>query len=120
MEGTRIDPATDEAGASGEGSDRYQGWSAILNLEPIVSETPLRVGGRYHLDQRCGGVTLQVKVPQGINPDILLLDLVEGPGIGGDWIDVEGEFPAREGQYESVTVIDSDGESVSMKVEEIH
>ena len=113
------DSASNNSDAPGEGGSRYKDWSAILDLQPIVSKTPLRVRGKYHLNQRCGGVTLDVKVPQGINPAILLLDLVDGPGIGGDWIEVEGEFPAKKGQYTSVTVIDSDGESVTIEVQEV-
>lgn len=101
-------------------SSRYRDWTAILDLQPIVSPQPLRVGGDYFLNQRCGGVTLQVKVPPGFNPRVLLLDLVDGPGDGGDWVKVQGEFEASEGQYDSVTVTDSDGESVTIEVQEVH
>jgi hypothetical protein len=101
-------------------SDRYRDWSAILDLQPVIKPRPLRVAGEYHLNQRCGGVTLRVKIPQGFNPRILLLELVDGPGPGGDWVSVEGEFEAKEGQYDSVSVTDSDGESVSVEVQEVH
>ncbi|HTU11175.1 MAG TPA: hypothetical protein VMG08_09790 [Allosphingosinicella sp.] len=99
--------------------DRFRDWTAIADFQPIVSETPLRVAGEYFLNRRWGSVSLAVKVPQGFNPSILLLDLVEGPGNGGDWVAVEGRFAAARGQYGSVTVIDPDGESVSIPVEEV-
>jgi hypothetical protein len=105
-------------GAAAGGSGRYRNWTAIQDLMPgPVRPHPLRVGGEYHLNQRCGGVSLRVAIPQGIVPGELLLDLVDGPGNGGDWVDVRGEFPATPRQYSSVRIADSDGESIMTEVE---
>ena len=110
---------TQASGASAAGcSDRYRDWTAIQDLMPGPGgPRPLRVGGEYHLNQRCGGVTLRIKDPQGTVHEDLLLDLVDGPGIGGDWVEVRGEFPAKPREYTTVTVIDSDGESITIEVE---
>jgi hypothetical protein len=109
---------TSGPGAAAGGSGRYRDWTAIQDLMPgSPRPRPLRVGGEYHLNQRCGGVSLRVAVPQGINPKVLLLDLVDGPGNGGDWVAVRDEFPAEPRQYTTVTVTDSDGESITIEVE---
>ena len=115
----------DEMNEGGSGSDvgsgsRFRDWKAVLDLQPIVQPEPLRVGGEYRLGGRCGGVSLRKAVPQGINPRILLLELVETEGGGGDWVQVDGRFEAEENQYDSVTVRDTDGESISVDVEEVH
>ena len=106
---------------SGVGSgNRFRDWKAVLDLQPIIQPEPLRVGGEYRLGGRCGGVSLRKAVPQGINPRILLLELVEADGDGGDWVQVDSRFEAEESQYDSVTVRDVDGESTSVDVEEVH
>lgn len=99
---------------------RFRNLKAILNLQPIISSEPLHVTGQYHLDQRCGGVSLRKAVPQGLNPAILLLEIVEAKGDGGDWVTVEGRFPAREQDYELVQVRDMDGETISIEIEVVH
>ena len=112
---------SDSAASSAAGTgQRYRGWRAILNLQPIVARDPLRVGGQYHLDQRCSGVSLREAEPQGINERILMLEIVEGFGDGGDWVDVEGRFAAKEGEYDYVSVRDMDGQSVRVTIEEVH
>jgi hypothetical protein len=117
----RMTEQSDSATAAQAGSSqRYRNWKAILNLQPIIAAEPLRVGGEYHLNQRCGGVSLRTAVPQGINPRILMLELVEGPGDGGDWVAVEERFAADAGQYDSVSIRDMDGESTSVDVQEVH
>jgi hypothetical protein len=107
-----------QAGTSA-GSSSFRDWSAILDLMPGAPRK-LRVGGEYHLNQRCGGVRLEEAVPPGFNPRILLLNLVDEDGEGGDWVIVRGEFEAAEGQYDSVSVNDSDGESHHVEVQEVH
>ena len=106
------------AAAAAGGSDRYRDWTAIQDPMPGPGgPRPLRVGGDYRLDQRCGGVSLRVAVPQGIVPEELLLDLVDGPGSGGEWVAVSGEFRAEPRQYCTVKIVDSDGETVTVVVE---
>lgn len=107
-------------GGEGIPSERFKDWKAILDLQPIVDPEPLRVGGEYFLDSRCGGATLRFAVPQGINPRILILEIVpEGAGDGG-WETVKGRFEAKEGQYDSVTIRDDKGNSTTVDVEEVH
>lgn len=109
--------ASGSAAASG-GSSRYRNWTAIQDLMPGPGgPRPLRVGGEYHLNQRCGGVSLRVAVPQGTVHEELLLDLVDGPGNGGDWVEVSGAFPAKPREYSTVRITDSDGESLMIDVE---
>lgn len=106
------------ASAAADGSDRYRDWTAIQDLMPGPGgPRPLRVGGEYHLNQRCGGVSLRPADPPGLSPTELLLDLVDGPGNGGDWVEVRGEFAAKPREFLTVKVTDSDGESISIEVE---
>jgi hypothetical protein len=115
------DQANEAGGApAGSAGGRYRDWAAILNLQPIVGPTPLRVGGEYHLGMRCGGAALEIARPQGINGRILLLDLVKADGDGGDWIDVADRFAAQEGQYDQVQVVDWDGESITIDIEVVY
>ncbi|HEX8639578.1 MAG TPA: hypothetical protein VF704_00310 [Allosphingosinicella sp.] len=109
------------AQAQNEGG-AYREWSAILDLMPGGSDPrKLRVGGEYRLNRRSGTVQLRKRVPQGFIPETLLLDLViEGSGPGGDWVAVEEEFEATQGQYEEVRVQDENGEEVVLKVQEVH
>lgn len=102
------------------GSDRFRDWKAILNLQPVVSDRPLRVGGEYRLNRRTGAAELGEAVPPSLNPRILLLDLriVDGPG--GDWVPVEGAFAAEAGRYDSVTIRDPQDASVTIEVQEVH
>ena len=104
--------------SSSAGSGRFRDWTAIQDLQPGSDRPrPLRVGGEYHLDNRCGGVTLRIADPQGTVHEELLLDLVDGPGTGGDWVEVRDEFPAEPREYTTVKVTDSDGERVTIEVE---
>lgn len=97
----------------------FRDWTAILNLQPIVSPEPLRVRGDYFLKMRCGGVGLKPGLP-GINERILILDIVgEGEGDGG-WETAEARFPAKEGQYDSIQVRGLDDESITIDIEVVH
>lgn len=113
------DTATATAGETMP-TERFKDWEAILDLQPIVDPRPLRVSGDYFVNRRCGGATLRAAVPQGINPGILVLEVIaEGEGDGG-WERVEGRFEAAQGQYESVQVRDTDGNTTSVKITEVH
>lgn len=109
---------TSGSAAAAGGSSRYRNWTAIQDLMPgSPRPRPLRVGGEYHLNQRCGGVSLRIAEPQGAVHEELLLDLVDGPGGGGDWVEVRDEFPAEPREYSTVRVTDSDGESITIEVQ---
>jgi hypothetical protein len=115
-----MDEANQSSGAAAAETNggRYREWSAIQDLMPGPGgPRPLRVGGEYRLGMRCGGVTLRIAEPQGTVHEELLLDLVDGPGDGGDWVVVRDEFPAERREYTSVKVTDKDGESVTVEVE---
>ena len=114
------DQPSDAGGGAVEAGERFRNFEAVLDLQPIVQPEPLRVRGEYRLGGRCGGVSLRKAVPQGFNSRILLLELVEAPGSGGDWVPVEGRFAAEEGQYDSVSIRDMDGQSVSVDIDEVH
>ena len=59
-------------------------------------------------------------MPQGINPNILMLEIVDGgPGDGG-WETVEGRFEAQAGQYDSVHIRDDQGNTTTLEIEEVH
>ena len=110
----------DEADGGGR-SDRFRDWQAIADFQPVVDPEPLRVRGEYRLNRRSGSVRLRERVPPGLNPTELILDLViDGHGPGGDWVVAEGRFAAREGQYRTVKVFDRNGECVAVEVEEVH
>lgn len=116
------DDRTDSTSTAGNGvrGERFRDWEAINNQQQIVSPTPLRVGGQYRLGMRCGGVSLAVSIPQGINQNILLLHLVdEAAGNGGEWVDVRGEFAARRRQYDQVEVTDSEGGRIVIDVVDV-
>ena len=98
------------------GSDKYRDVRAFHNQMPPLPK-PLRVSGEYHLNMRSGAVELRIANPQGINPDILLLDLVVVHGNGGDWVPFEAEFPMEVNQYGSVQIVDEDGNAVSAEIE---
>jgi hypothetical protein len=98
------------------GSDKYRDVRAFHNQMPPLPK-PLRVSGEYHLNLRSGAAELRVANPQGINPDILLLDLVIAHGNGGDWVPFEGEFPMDVGQYSSVQIVDHDANSIGTDIE---
>jgi hypothetical protein len=109
---------TDESDSQGAGT-RFDDWHAEQNVQPIIQQPSLRVYGKYDTGMRTGGAELREHVPAGFNPRILLLDLVDTEDPDGGIVDVEGRFKADKGQYDSVTVTNSHGESISLEVEEI-
>lgn len=104
------------AGETENGADKYRKLRAYHNQMP-PGPWPLHVDCEYHLGMRSGAAELRVANPQGINPDILLLDLVIVHGNGGDWIPVSAEIPMEVNQYSRVQIVDDDGNSVGADIE---
>jgi hypothetical protein len=99
----------------------FRDWTAIADFQPIVSPTPLRVRGEYFLNRRSGSARLEPRNPPGPNPTELTLDVViDGSGLGGDWVVLEGRYPADEGQYKTVNVFDPNGDHEVVQVQEVH
>jgi len=98
-------------------------WKAVESSDLIGSEHKLTVTGQFEAHGTNQEACLTLAVPQGINPAILILDMdVSSSGIGGQivfWKDVEPFTKAISShQYEEVT-IRHDGETQSVKVEEV-
>lgn len=100
-------------------------WKATEDRQPGPSGPTLRVTGQFESTNSSQRAYLKEAVPQGINPAILILDLVivsEGTGATVmDWKDVE---PFKKnvslGQHTSVT-IQADGDLLAQcKVEVVH
>ena len=101
--------------------ERLRNWKATLDLQPIVQAKPLKVRGEYRLNGRCGSASLREKVPADFNPRILAIEVVEQPGTAKDeWLTLEDQFEAEEGQYDQVRIAAPDGEEVTVDVEEVH
>lgn len=77
----------------------------------------LLVRGEYRLNMRSGGVEIREAAIQGINPEILILDLVKVYGNGGDWLAFEFRRDMPVGTYSAIMIADDDGETVSAKIE---
>ena len=111
----------DSTESSAGGARPFRNFEAIADFQPVVGPEPLRVSGEYHLNRRSGTARLEVRDPPGSNPAELTIDLViDGSGIGGDWVEVEGRYPAREGQYKTVNIFDRNGDHVIVEVQEVH
>ena len=95
---------------------RFRDVEATHDQMPPLPK-PIRVTGEYRLNRRSGACELRVASPPGSNPRILLLNLVITHGDGGDWVPVEGRFDAESNAYDSVQIVDEDGESVSAEIE---
>ena len=108
----------DSPEAEGHGT-RFDDWHAEQNVQPVIQQPSLRVFGKYDTRMRTGGAELREHVPQGFNPRILSLDVIDTADPAGGIVDVEGRFDADKGQYDSVTVTNSRGEAIELEVEEI-
>ncbi len=106
----------EEQSRQGEDTDKFRKIRAFHNQMP-PGPWPLRVNLEYHLNRRSGATELRIANPQGINPEILLLNLVIVDGNGGDWVPVEGEFPMEPFAHSSVQIVDEDGNSIGADIE---
>jgi len=94
-------------------------WKATESTDFAGRDRHLTVTGLVEVTATNMKPVLKPTVPQGINPEILLLTVSEEPegDVGGDvmtWKSAEYTQPIAEGQYTDVTV---DGQTV--KVEEL-
>ena len=128
-QGRSLDQAEDEdaAGSDAAGGDaaagecRFRNWQAIADFMPGVDPKPLRVGGEFRLNRRSGTARLVERQPPGTQPSELTLDVViDGPGLGGDWVRLEDSYAAREGQYRTARIFDPNGGSIQVEVQEVH
>lgn len=109
--------ACNDAGAGGD-------WKAIQNLQPPL-KTPggtLTVTGSMEYGDPNGNPTLQMKSPQGINPKILMLEVVPPTDLKGRKV-VNLEYKAdlaTEDQHTSVEVYYKNDKIADMKIEKVH
>ena len=64
-------------------SRKFQNWEASILFAPKPNRYELRVSGQVSVLNPGEHATLRRRVPQGINPDILMLDLFMVP-VSGD------------------------------------
>jgi hypothetical protein len=99
-------------------------WKAIQNLQPPL-KTPgghLTVTGSMNYGDPAGSPTLQKRSPQGINPKILMLDVVPPTDEkGSKKVDLRYEEDlATEDQHTSVEVYYKGDKIADMKIEKVH
>jgi hypothetical protein len=95
---------------------RTQDWYALLNIMP-PGPARLHVKGEVQVLNTKMHARLLKKEPQGINPTILLLDLIliQEPGPAGQivfFVEVQYEQLAKNHLYREVTVF-SDGQAIA-------
>ncbi len=113
--GADIVPA-DCTATTGVSSGPYCGFEAHQNLFPPVRQPSLAVHGDYRLGMRTGRALLREKVPPGINPKILLMDLVtDANGKGGHWYPIKQSFKSTV-RLETVSVTDANGSKINIPV----
>lgn len=98
-------PTTDGSSAPGSSSS-FADWSGSLDRGFTGLGCRLFAHGRYHLDERCGGKSLEHRRTD-FNPTLFTIDVVDAPGGGKDWIILSGDFAAADTIKE---VIVDDGE----------
>jgi hypothetical protein len=99
-------------------------WKAIQNLQPPL-RTPggeLKVTGSMEYGDPSGSPTLQKRSPQGINPQILMLDVVPPTDAKGRKIvDLEyKEDLQTENQHTTVEVFYKGERIAEIKIEKVH
>lgn len=103
---------------------RTDDWKAVLNLQPPLP-TPggkLTVTGSMEYGDPSGNPVLQKKSPQGINPKILMLEVVPPTDAKGKKVvDLRYEENLQtEDQHTSVEVYYKNDKIADMKIEKVH
>ena len=95
-------------------------WKAVLNLMP--PQKHLTVTGSMMYGDPSGNPTLQKKVPQGINPKILMLEVVPPTDAKGNKkVDLKYEEDFQtEDQHTSVEVFYKNERIADIKIEKVH
>lgn len=114
-----MNDALTQGGASGaaDAASKFRDWHGTLNCGFTGESCKLTVRGQYHLAGRCGGVTLEKRTTD-FNPTLFTIDIVDGPGSGGDWVDLEGTFDAGK-EVEYAIVQDAHGNSHKFRVHQL-
>lgn len=99
-------------------------WKAVQNLQPPL-QTPggkLTVTGSIEYGDPSGSPVLQKKSPQGINPKILMLEIVPPTDAKGRKIVnlTYDENLQTEDQHTSVEVYYKNDKIADMKIEKVH
>lgn len=110
--------AGQEVSCEGVATRDFYAW---LNLMPIGPPT-INVVGEVQVPNPGVDVFLTYKVPQGINPNILLLDLhlIQRPGNGTDtWKTVHYQRPAGGVEYSNVEIFCGSQSLIQVPVEKV-
>jgi hypothetical protein len=102
----------------GKSKDPFYSVTAVQNMmPPIKTPRPIGVHGDYRLDMRSDRLALVKASSQGINRNILLLNLrrIPDPRAGGHCIAFNGSFPA--GRYLQVQITDWRGHSITADIQ---
>ena len=104
--------------------EKGSGWKAVQNLQPPL-QTPggkLTVTGSMEYGDPSGNPTLQERSPQGINPKILMLEVVPPTDAKGrKTVELKYERALQtEDQHTSVEVYYKGDKIADMKIEKVH
>lgn len=101
-------------------------WSAVLNARPPFPDT-LTVKGEVEVNSGGYTASLEKIVPQGINPNILLLELKLQPPSGAstdafEWIEAvyTESIPDEESRFEEVEIHFEGNVLMGLNVEILH
>jgi hypothetical protein len=112
-----------QGGSSGCNGATTHSWKAWVNLMPGADKT-VHVTGQVRVNSGGWKAQLVKRVPQGINPDILLLDLVIAPPTGPvtqPVLDLPVHFQEKtSGRPTRVQVFCDASVVADLKVEEVH
>lgn len=92
-----------------DSAPKTQNWKAWQDLQPGPGSPKLLVTGRVEVTNTNQAARLKERVPQGINPRILMLDLTitsSGPGnTVTTWKDARFETGIEKNQYSNVDIL---------------